>query len=120
MNLESLIGVPYQENGRSPQEGFDCYGLVLYVLKEELRIAPEKSLDHWREYGDVIEWPTELRRYDVVLIRDYSEGVNHAGIAVNEFEFMHATPFCGGVVCEPISRYAHKKIFIGRVRDPRN
>jgi cell wall-associated NlpC family hydrolase len=33
--VKSLIGAPYRSRGRSPQEGFDCLGLVEYVLREE-------------------------------------------------------------------------------------
>ncbi len=33
MTFTDLIGIPYKEHGRSKEEGFDCYGLVLECFR---------------------------------------------------------------------------------------
>lgn len=37
--LNSLIGIPFVENGRS-REGVDCYGLILLVAREHFKSDP--------------------------------------------------------------------------------
>ena len=33
IDVSDLIGIPYKDNGRSKEEGFDCYGLVIECEK---------------------------------------------------------------------------------------
>lgn len=45
---EALIGIPFAENGSSPEEGFDNSGFIYYVLRENgfincPRITPEQA-----------------------------------------------------------------------------
>ena len=36
--INSLIGIPWKKGGRTPQEGFDCWGLLKYFYLEYLGI----------------------------------------------------------------------------------
>ncbi|MBU0517181.1 MAG: C40 family peptidase, partial [Proteobacteria bacterium] len=33
MDYADLLRLPFKDGGRSPEEGFDCWGLVKYVLE---------------------------------------------------------------------------------------
>src|SRR5262249_21421264 len=42
----SLVGKPYAERGASPDTGFDCSGLVVYVYAQALQVSlPRNTLD---------------------------------------------------------------------------
>ena len=105
--MQSLIGIPYKDGGASPENGFDCYGLVCWVVREGLSVVLPRNTIGWRRYGEIVEGrPENIRRYDILffcpLIPDV---VTHVGIANNCSEFTHAGSTFGGVVCEPISKY---------------
>lgn len=82
-----LQGQPYVWGGQSPQEGFDCSGLVVYVYNRQgLRLPrtarslaeqlPEVSIDQ-RQPGDLLFFNTD---------RPFS----HVGIYVGNDQFVHA------------------------------
>lgn len=83
-NARSALGVPFVEQGRSPEEGFDCNGLVIWSLLQAgwEPLQPELTLDrHYRVNGsdgrllqqvveaECVRVTTPLRPADIVLIR---------------------------------------------------
>ena len=116
--MQELVGVSYKDGGMSPKEGFDCFGLVRWVVREGLGIIlPENALA-WRKYGEVIEGrPKDIRRYDLLffylLIPDVA---THVGIANSYKDFTHAGSTFGAVVCEPISKYIEYIKAVGRIK----
>ena len=119
--LLSLVGKLYKPEGRTPEEGFDCYGLVRWVLKEngfvELPVDRMKFLAA-RHYAEIIDYPTEVNRFDVLFCAMEAPVVDHLGIAISPADFIHGAHVFGAVVCEPICKYAYagKIKAIGRVR----
>ena len=116
--MQSLIGIPYKDGGASPEEGFDCYGLVRFVVREGLGISLPESTIGWRKYGEIIEGrPKDVRRYDLLffclLVPDV---VTHVGIANDHKDFTHAGSMFRAVVCEPISKYIAYVKAVGRVK----
>lgn len=94
--FDDLIGIPYKEHGRSTEEGFDCYGLVIEVLRRN-----GKHLnDVWYENHALTLadenipllniYPVEIMEPGTLLEMEYM-GNLHIGIAVNSKEFLHAT-----------------------------
>jgi cell wall-associated NlpC family hydrolase len=87
----SLLGVPYQNGGSSPQTGFDCSGLVQYVYAELGLDLPHSSWALWR-LG---------RSVDAVLLAPgdivFFAGASHVGIYIGSGLFVHA-PHTGALV----------------------
>ena len=117
------VGIPYKENGTDPSEGLDCYGCVRMVLNSELGLnLPEKppSPASWPRYVKIFRVPPwDLRPYDVLMFADIIPGLtNHIGIVVSASDFLHAGSQFGGVVLEPIRRYEHRIMAVGRPVKP--
>ena len=82
-------GVPYRRGGDSPENGFDCSGLVAHVYREAFGIElPHNALAQSRmgrhvtlsqlEAGDLVFYNTERRPY------------SHVGIFLGDNRFIHA------------------------------
>ena len=94
---KSFLGTPYVWGGESPEEGFDCSGLVFYVYSQF-------DVDLYRVAADQRKNGTEvdllsLMPGDIVLFwnRTYYSDINHVGIYVGNNSFIHA-PQTGDVV----------------------
>lgn len=94
---KQFLGTPYQWGGKTPEEGFDCSGLVYYVYgefgkglyrvaKDQLKNGVAVDLEHLMPGDIVLFWNRT----------SYSE-INHVGIYVGNGEFIHA-PQTGDVV----------------------
>ena len=97
----ALIGQPYEFGGTSPQRGFDCSGLVSFVLsKVQLKLprtAKQQALvgapigrDRLLP-GDLLTFGTDAR-------------VSHVGIYVGDGKFVHASSIAGRVIVSPLDR----------------
>lgn len=89
------LGVPYRLGGETPEEGFDCSGLVQYVFSRKgirlTRLANEQFLQ-----GQPV--PREaLQPGDLVFFSISGQGIDHVGIYSGEQVFIHA-PRSGRVV----------------------
>ena len=114
--MESLVGIPYKDGGLSPEEGFDCWGLVRWVIRRGLgTVLPEKPIA-WRRHGRVLPFsPDAVQRYDILFFNDDAGIVTHIGVANSRTDFTHANQYCKSVVCEPINKYRDNIRAIGRV-----
>jgi len=92
----SLVGKPYAERGASPDTGFDCSGLVVYVYAQALQLSlPRNTLDLART-GTPVE-AGELQPGDLVFYNTLRRPFSHVGIYVGDLRFVHA-PSTGGAV----------------------
>lgn len=116
--IQQLVGIPYKYGGGSPDEGFDCYGLVRWVVRNGLGIILPENTIGWRRYGEIIEGcPGKIERYDLLFFCPIiPDVVTHVGIANDHKDFTHAGSTFGGVVCEPISKYAALIKAIGKIK----
>jgi cell wall-associated NlpC family hydrolase len=108
-----FLGVPYLWGGASPQTGFDCSGLAMYVYGQ-LGI----HLDHYT--GSQIHEgasvpPSELAPGDLVVFDGNVFGTpGHEGIYIGDGMFIHA-PHTGDVVrVSTLASYATR--YVGAVR----
>ena len=120
--MDDLIGIPYKDGGLSPEEGFDCYGLVYWVLTTQRGMTlPTKppSAARWPEYVKIYRpRPPVIETFDVLLFSEILPGlINHIAIAISPSDFIHTGPQYGGVVCQPINYHYHKIIGVGRPHD---
>ena len=99
------IGARYVLGGTSPDGGFDCSGLVRYVmgaLKVEL---PRTAAQQARVGDEVSPDPQRLRPGDLLTFgRRGSRRVSHIGIYVGNGRYIHASSAAGRVIESDLSR----------------
>lgn len=98
LNYTDLLGVQFRYNGRSKEEGFDCYGLTQEIYRRIGIILPEytstddKSLIHQMiiqgiEVFKKIEKPEP---YCIVLFMIKPPYVSHVGVVLEDcYRFIH-------------------------------
>lgn len=112
------IGIRYRYGGTSPDNGFDCSGLVHYSAMESLGLRlPRRSVEIARSGKPVKR--QELAVGDLVFFNTLGARYSHVGIYVGSDMFVHA-PSSGGVVrVENMnSPYWNKRFTGGRRIDP--
>lgn len=93
----SLIGTPYKFGGNTPETGFDCSGLVRYVLGLSSTIQlPRTSEEMFRMGGRDVSLG-DLVPGDLIFFRVKSKRINHVAVYIGEGRFVHA-PSTGGFV----------------------
>mgnify|MGYP001607658592 CR=1 FL=1 len=92
---EKFLGMPYRYGGETPEEGFDCSGLVQYVFAQEGIKLPRLANEQF-EAGTPIEQQA-LAAGDLVFFRSPEHPVGHVGIYVSDRYFIHA-PQTGKVI----------------------
>ena len=99
-DYQSLVGIPFRDGGRTPEEGFDCWGLVRYLYQQRGVELPLYLIDPQDRDAVNAEMMMEAARCwqqvsppaigDVVLL-ELAEGVpNHVGIYIGGGDFIHA------------------------------
>lgn len=93
----SLIGTPYKYGGSSPETGFDCSGLVRYVLGLSSTVTlPRTSAEMFRMGGKEVSLDN-LVPGDLIFFKVKSSRINHVAVYIGENRFVHA-PSTGGFV----------------------
>jgi len=102
-------GVPYRWGGASPEQGFDCSGLVMYAWGRAGVAVPHYTVAIWNSIPRVIG---PLQPADLVFF-----GMGHMGMYIGQNRFVHA-PQTGDVVritsMAPGTNYGRR--FSGAVR----
>jgi cell wall-associated NlpC family hydrolase len=97
----SLVGRPYVWGGASPAVGFDCSGLVQYVLSEVGIVAPRTS---WQQFDFGAPVSTDqLLPGDLLFFATYATGASHVGIYIGNGEFVNALNSSTGVIISALS-----------------
>lgn len=98
------VGKKYLFGGTSPEGGFDCSGLVKYVL-EALKVdVPRTSHEQSRIGSAIPRDTTQLRPGDLLLFGKPKAGVSHIGIYVGNGRYVHASSVAGRVIESPLNR----------------
>ncbi len=86
---QSLIGTPYHYGGDSPEEGFDCSGLVQYAYQQAGIDLPRTTGQQYRRVQAI---PSQfLRPGDLVFFTTkFNRFVSHVGIYLGNNRFIHA------------------------------
>lgn len=92
----SLLDTPYRYGGRHPQQGFDCSGLVAYVMNAaaDLRL-PHNSAQIAQLGRPVAE--RKLNPGDFVFFNTLNRPYSHVGVYIGDGRFVNA-PSSGGRV----------------------
>ena len=91
-----VINTPYTYGGNSPEGGFDCSGLVHYVMSAEGNARLPRSTAQWAASSTPID-DGELKRGDLVFFNTSGAPFSHMGLYVGNDQFVHA-PSTGGTV----------------------
>ena len=105
----SQLGVPYVYGGESPEEGFDCSGLVQWSWGVAGR-SLSRPADYQRDDTQPIS-ESELQPGDLVF---YGEPVSHDAIYIGDGMIINA-PYTGEVVRIQSMYYSSKPMTFGRV-----
>ena len=90
------IGIPYRFGGSSPEQGFDCSGLVQYVFNQGAGLALPRNTQAMSKVGAPVE-ADELAPGDLVFFDTLRRPYSHVGIYLGAHRFVHA-PTSGGKV----------------------
>jgi cell wall-associated NlpC family hydrolase len=98
------IGTRYVLGGTTPK-GFDCSGLVRYVMASLKVELPRTAAQQARIGDEVSTDPSRLRPGDLLTFgRRGGRGVSHIGIYVGEGRYVHASSVAGRVIESDLSR----------------
>jgi hypothetical protein len=92
----SLVGVPYRWGGNTPDSGFDCSGLVRYVVGRAANVTLPRTTADMSQRGDSIE-PDGVAPGDLIFFNTTGRPHSHVGIYVGKLRFVNA-PSTGGTV----------------------
>lgn len=106
-------GVPYRNGGATPA-GFDCSGLVQYVLAHHGRAVPRQTRDQFGAGRQVAR--RDIRAGDLVFFSTVAPGASHVGIALDDEEFVHAPSSRGVVRVERLTTEYWRTRFVGARR----
>jgi cell wall-associated NlpC family hydrolase len=113
--VRSQIGTRYRHGGASPQRGFDCSGLVQYVMSRFAMILP-RTAKQQAAVGVAIDRDTSLLRPgDLLTFASANKStISHIGIYIGNGHFVHASSVAGRVIESPLNRAPAPKIKIWR------
>ncbi|ALK30976.1 C40 family peptidase [Burkholderia plantarii] len=92
----SLVGIPYRWGGNTPDAGFDCSGLVRYIVSRAANVSLPRTTAEMSTRGVSVE-PDEIAPGDLVFFNTTGRPHSHVGIYVGKLRFVNA-PSTGGTV----------------------
>ena len=98
------IGRKYKHGGESPRYGFDCSGLVHYVMAALHIDLPRTAKDQAKSGLGLAKDATALRPGDLLTFGYDKKGVSHIGIYVGDGHFVQASSVAGRVIESPLDR----------------
>lgn len=90
------VGRRYRHGGETPARGFDCSGLVAYVLSGLPLTIPRTAAQQATAGSEVVKDTAQLRPGDLLTFG--GNRVTHVGIYVGGGRFVHASSRAGRVV----------------------
>lgn len=84
------VGIHYRYGGSSPEQGFDCSGLVAHVFERAWGIALPRRTDEQRSIGRAVKKRADLQPGDLVFYNTRNRPFSHVGIYLGDGIFVHA------------------------------
>ncbi|MEO8620924.1 MAG: C40 family peptidase [bacterium] len=98
------VGTRYIRGGQSPERGFDCSGLVKYVMAA-LKVTMPRTASQQATSGlAVVRDTTRLRPGDLLTFGKSKRGASHIGIYIGGGRYVHASSGAGRVIESDIGR----------------
>lgn len=109
----SFVGKPYVFGGSNPDVGFDCSGLVQYVLLQSgVKKLPRTSLEMYENSSPIEK--ENLVVGDLLFFQTNNDNkINHVGIYVGEGRFIHAPSSGNFVRLDKLEQDYWQKAFVG-------
>lgn len=98
------VGSRYVRGGQSPKRGFDCSGLVKYVLSAFNLEVPRTARQQATVGAAVVRDTSQLLPGDLLTFGRPRAGVSHIGIYVGNGRMVHASLKAGRVIETSIAR----------------
>lgn len=99
----SYRGMPYRFGAASPSRGFDCSGLIYFLLRQR-GLNPPRTAAGYRTYGQAVgrgQWQAG----DLILFANtYKHGISHIGVYLKDGKFVHAASTGQGVRVDSLSK----------------
>jgi len=83
------VGIRYRYGGSSPDEGFDCSGLVAHVFERAWGLSIPRSTAEQRSVGHAVK-REHLQPGDLVFYNTRNRPFSHVGIYLGDGRFVHA------------------------------
>ncbi|WP_027409236.1 peptidoglycan-binding protein [Anoxybacteroides tepidamans] len=106
-----LLGKPYVWGGETPEEGFDCSGLIYYLFGQQGITLPRTVATMWNS-GTSVATPSVG---DIVFFQTEGTGASHAGIYIGNNQFLHSGSSTGVTISTFNSSYWSKR-YLGAKR----
>jgi cell wall-associated NlpC family hydrolase len=98
------IGTKYVRGGTTPEHGFDCSGLVRYVMAS-LAVHMPRTARQQAASGTAIARDAKwLRPGDLLTFGKDARGASHVGIYVGDGRYVHASSTAGRVIESDLGR----------------
>jgi cell wall-associated NlpC family hydrolase len=97
------VGRRYRTGGQSPDQGFDCSGLVRYVMAA-LQVDVPRTARQQAVRGLPVATDTAQLKPGDLLTFGSRKRVSHIGIYVGDGRFVHASSVAGRVIESPVAR----------------
>lgn len=112
---KAQVGTKYRTGGTTPGKGFDCSGLIQYVMAT-LKLDVPRTAKQQAKVGLAVNKDTSrLLPGDLLTFSKGKKGtVSHVGIYIGDGKFIHASSVAGRVIESPIDRPASPLIKIWR------
>jgi cell wall-associated NlpC family hydrolase len=98
------IGKRYRLGGQTPEKGFDCSGLVTYVMSALNLTLPRTAKQQAKQGLELTKDTSALLPGDLLTFGKTKKGVSHVGIYVGEGRYIHASSVAGRVIESKIDR----------------
>lgn len=98
------IGKRYVLGGQTPDRGFDCSGLVKYVMAMFRLDLPRTARQQARAGLPLERDTSRLRPGDLLTFGNAKGRVEHVGIYIGNGRYIHASSVAGRVIESPINR----------------
>lgn len=85
---QRMIGTRYRYGGASPNQGFDCSGLVQYSYRLAGLNVPRSTQYQYRSTRRIRS--NRLRRGDLLFFNQLGKRLSHVGIYIGNNRFVHA------------------------------
>lgn len=90
--LQAQLGKPYVWGGETPEEGFDCSGLIFYAFNPLLAAKLPRTANemyHYRQAQDIAD--NDLRRGDLLFFGIHSrDKADHVGVYLGNNRFIES------------------------------
>lgn len=111
----SYRGTPYISGAANPKRGFDCSGLIYYLLRTRGYNPPRTSSD-MTSIGKSVS-RSQLKPGDIVFFAGtYKRGVSHVGVYIGNNNFVHAPHSGSSVKTDSLNSSYYRKKYWGARR----